>query len=59
MAFDEMKIKESLVFNKKSNELVGYVDIGDTELNYGTFDDTNQLATHTHSHTTSGRSLVI
>ena len=46
VAFDEMKIKESLVFNKNSNELVGYVDIGDPELNYGTFEDTNQLATH-------------
>ena len=46
VAFDEMKIKESLVFNKNSNELVGYVNIGDPELNYGTFEDTNQLATH-------------
>ena len=46
VAFDEMKIKESLVFNKNSNELVGHVDIGDPELNYGTFEDTNQLATH-------------
>ena len=46
VAFDEMKIKESLVFNKNSNELVGYVDIDDPELNYGTFEDTNQLATH-------------
>ena len=46
VAFDEMKIKESLVFNKNSNEHVGYVDIGDPERNYGTFEDTNQLATH-------------
>ena len=31
LAFDEMKVKENLVFDKNSNELIGYVDIGDPE----------------------------
>ena len=46
LAFDEMKIKENLVFDKNTNELIGYVDIGDPELNYGTSKNVEVLATH-------------
>ena len=46
LAFDEMEVKENLVFDKNSNELIGYVDIGDPELNYATFEDQRQLASH-------------
>ena len=38
LSFDEMKIQENLVFNKYTGELVGFVDLGDPEVNYATFD---------------------
>ena len=31
---------------KYTGDLIGYVDLGDTELNYSTFQDANDLATH-------------
>ena len=46
ISFDEIKIKENLVFDKHSGELIGYVDLGDPELNYTTFKDVNALASH-------------
>jgi len=36
LLFDEMKIKSSLVFDKVTGELIGYVDLGDPEVNYAT-----------------------
>ena len=54
VSFDEMKIKENLVFDKNTNELVGYVDLGDPELNYGTFADSNKLATHAFTYYVRG-----
>ena len=46
LAFDKIKVKSNLVFNKKNDELVGFVDVGDPELNYSTFTNSDQLATH-------------
>ena len=46
ISFDEIKIQENLVFNKHSGELIGYVDLGDPDLNYSTFKDVDALATH-------------
>ena len=46
LLFGEIKIQQNLVFNKYSGELVGYVDIGDAELNYSCFANVNSLATH-------------
>ncbi|CAB4002789.1 Transposable element P transposase, partial [Paramuricea clavata] len=43
--FDEMKIKCNLVFDKHSGRLVGFVDIGDPDVNYSTFDKI-EPATH-------------
>ena len=40
-----MKIQENLVF-KYNEYLRGYVDLEDRELNYGAFQDVNDLATH-------------
>ena len=37
LPFDEIKIQENLVFNKYIWDLIGYVDLGDIELNYSTF----------------------
>ena len=31
---DEMKIQEDLVWDKHTGDLIGYVDLGNTELNY-------------------------
>lgn len=33
---DEMKIQENLVWDKHTGDLIGFVDLGDTELNYAT-----------------------
>ena len=46
LAFDEMKIQENLVFDKYTGELVGFVDLGDPELNYSCFDESDKIASH-------------
>ena len=46
LSFDEMKIQQSLVFHKHSGELIGYVDYGDPEKDFSTFDNEDDLATH-------------
>ena len=33
---DEMKIQEDLVWDKHTGDLIGYVDLGNTEQNYAT-----------------------
>ena len=43
---DEMKIQSNLVWDKHAGELIGYVDLGDTELNYATLEKTDNIATH-------------
>ena len=45
IAFDEMKIQSKLVFNKFTNELTGFVDLGEEELNTSSF-GSHELATH-------------
>ena len=46
LIFDEMKIQQSVVFDKHSGELIEYVDLGDPEKNFSTFDNEDDLATH-------------
>ena len=46
LAFQEIKVKLNLVLNKYNDELIGFVDKGYHELNYSTFTDSDQLATH-------------
>ena len=41
LSFDEVKIQENLVFDKYSGNLIGYVDLGDPELNFSSFNDVN------------------
>ena len=36
LTFDEMKIQDSLVWDKHTGDLIGYVDLGDAEVNYAT-----------------------
>ena len=41
-----MKIQENLVWDKHSGDLIGFVDLGDTNINYATLNKADQLATH-------------
>lgn len=46
LAFDEMKVQSQLVFNKNTGDLVGFLDLGDPDINFTAFDDTKELANH-------------
>ena len=37
VSFDEMKIQSKLVFDKHTNELIGFVNLGEEELNISSF----------------------
>ena len=43
---DEMKIQENLVWDKHTGELIGYVDLGNTELNYVALPKANEFSSH-------------
>ena len=43
-----MKIQENLVWDKHSGELIGFVDLGDININFATLKNTQAL---THCHT--------
>ena len=44
--FDEMKIQENLVWDKHTGELIGFVDLGDINVNFATLKNVEKLATH-------------
>ena len=44
--FDEMKVQEDLVWDKNTNELIGFVDLGDADLNEAILDNPRALASH-------------
>ena len=47
LALDEMKIQEDLVWDKHTGELIGFVDLGDRELNNAAFKGkVDTLASH-------------
>ena len=47
LLFDEMKIKSNLVFDKHTGELIGFLDLGDPDVNYSTMEsEKNSLASH-------------
>ena len=46
LSSDEMKIQQNLVYDKYSGDLVGYVGLGDPDLNYASFKNHDDLATH-------------
>ena len=46
MKFDEMKTQENLVWFKQTGDLIGFVDLGDVNLNYATLQEINVLASH-------------
>ena len=41
-----MKIQENLVWDKHNGELIGYVDLGDIDLNYATLSKVATVASH-------------
>ena len=45
LLFDEMKIKSNLVFDRVTGELIGFTDLGDPSLNYGTIEE-ESIASH-------------
>ena len=45
LVFDEMKIKGRLVFDRYTGKLIGFTFLGDSELDFATFEEL-QLATH-------------
>eukprot|EP00794_Sanderia_malayensis_P002699 gene2699-3120_t len=46
LLLDEMKIKEDLVWDKHTGDLIGFVNLGDPELNFATLKKSNELASH-------------
>ena len=43
---DEMKIQAIFVWDKHSSEVIGCVDLGDTERNFATLEKTDTIATY-------------
>ena len=41
-----MEIPEDLVWDKHTGELIGYVDLGNTELNYAALKNPDEFASH-------------
>lgn len=46
LLFDEMKVQEDLVWDKSTGELIGFVNLGDPNLNESSFKSVSKLATH-------------
>ena len=46
ISFDEMKISEGLVFDKYNGQLIGFLDLGDGEINEACLQKERTLATH-------------
>lgn len=46
LLFDEMKMTSNLVLEKLTGELIGYVDLGDPDINFGTLEKADKLASH-------------
>ena len=44
LSFDEMKVQSNLVFDKHTNELIEFVDLGDEDVNAAVFDSPTTLA---------------
>ena len=44
--FGEIKIQENLVWSRHTGDLIGFVDLGDVNLNYATLQETNTITSH-------------
>ena len=49
-----MKIQSNLVFDKNSNELIGFVDLGEHDVNVAIFDSPTTVASHIMAFTVRG-----
>ena len=43
---DETKVQQNLVYDKYTYQLIGYVYLGDPQLNFSIFNDCNALASY-------------
>ena len=43
---DEIKVQQNFVYDKYTYQLIGYVDLGDPQINFSTFNDCNTLASY-------------
>ena len=41
--FDKINVQENLVWSKYTSDLIGFDDLGDVNLNYATFQETNAI----------------
>ena len=46
LLFDEIKLQEQLVWDKHTGELIGFVDLGDVDVNFAILKKTDEIATH-------------
>jgi hypothetical protein len=46
LLIDEMKVMLNLVFDKVTGELIGYIDLGDPDINFGTLEKADEIASH-------------
>ena len=46
LLFDEMKIMSNLVFDKVTGELIGYLKLGDPDIDFGTLEKVDEIASH-------------
>ena len=46
LLFDEMKIMANLVLDKVTGELIGFTDLGDPDLNFGSLEKVDEIASH-------------
>ena len=46
LLFDEMKVMANLVLDKTTGELIGFIDLGDPDLNFGVLEKVDALASH-------------
>ena len=46
LSIDEMKVQEDLVWDKHNGDLIGYVDLGDPEVNHATLKNPEAIASH-------------
>ena len=46
LCFYEIKVQSSLVFNKYTDKLIGFIDLDDSDTNYSTFSDLDKLDSH-------------
>ena len=43
---DEIEIQEDLVWDKHTGDLIGYVNLGDSQLNFATLKKSDDIASH-------------